>query len=85
VDASNVITFDLDFHDVSADTNTTIADDVDIEDVDVAYEARTVWTGVQSLDPGDTLTLKLTETDVDTAALGGLVTVAYRIKEWNGQ
>lgn len=85
VDASNVITGDLVFYDASANAATVIADDLDFEGVDTAYEGRALWTGVQSLDEGDTITLKLTVTTPDTAALGGLVAVSYRIKEWSGQ
>lgn len=85
VDATNVITGDLVFYDASGNAATVIADDLDFEGVDTAYEGRHLWTGVQSMDEGDTITLKLTVTTPDTAALGGLVTVAYRIKEWSGQ
>lgn len=85
VDSSHALTADLVYYDASGNAATTIADDVDFEGVDTAYEGRSIWVGTQSMDPGDTLTLKFTVTTPDTAALGGLVTVAYRVKEWSGQ
>jgi hypothetical protein len=85
VDASNVITGDLVFHDASGNTDTVLADDVDFEGVDTAYEGRSIWVGNQSLDPGDTLRLEWTITTPDTAGLGGAVIVGYRVKQWNGQ
>jgi hypothetical protein len=85
VDASNVITGDLVYYDASANSATVIADDVDFEAVDTAYEGRSIWSGVQSLDPGDTITLKFTITTPDTAGLGGVFCVAYRVREWNGE
>ena len=88
IDGTNAVTGDIVFHDASADSDTVLADDLDLKSTNtslVANECFTLWAGVQSMEPGDTLRVPLTETDVDTAALGGLFTVAYRIKEWGGE
>lgn len=88
IDATDAITFDLSFHDASADTDTVLQDDFSAKSTNtslVARESATVWTGVQSMDPGDTLSAIFATTSPDTAGKGGALTVAYRIKEWNGQ
>jgi hypothetical protein len=88
VDGSNVATYDLSYYDASANSATVLLDDADALSTNaslIAYENYTVWVGVQSLDPGDTITAKYTITTPDTAGLGGLWTVAYRVKEWNGE
>ena len=88
IDASNVMTGDLSFHDASADSDTVLADDYSIKSTNasiVLREALTIWSGCQSMDSGDTLSFILTVTTPDTAADGGYFTVAYRIKEYSGQ
>jgi hypothetical protein len=88
IDASNVATGDLIFHDASADSDTVLLDDFDALSTNaslVANEAFTLWAGKQSMDAGDTLRIALTITTPDTAGLGGLITIAYRVQEWNGE
>ena len=88
IDATHAITGDLNFHDASANSDTVLLDDYSIKSTNssiVAKEALAIWNGCQSLDPGDTLSFILTVTTPDTAADGGLFTVAYRVKEWGGE
>lgn len=88
IDGTDAITGDIIFHDSSADTDTVLSDDFNYKSTNaslVANEAFTVWAGKQSMDAGDTLRLALTITTPDTAGLGGLITVAYRVQEWNGE
>lgn len=88
IDATHAITGDVSFHDASADTDTVLQDDYSVKSTNTAIvlkESVTIWQGCQSFDPGDTLSFVLTVTTPDTAADGGLFTVAYRVKEWNGQ
>lgn len=88
IDATDPITADLSFHDASADSDTVLQDDYNFKSTNsalVAREATTFWRGNQSLDPGDTLSLIFTTTSPDTAGKGGVVTIAYRVKEWNGE
>lgn len=88
VDGSHAFTGDLTFYDASANTATVLADDVDLKSTNaslVLKEAYTIWTGVQSMDPGDTLSMVTTITTPDTAGDGGVFTVAYRVKEWGGE
>jgi hypothetical protein len=88
VDASHAFTADLIFHDASADSDTVLADDVDMKSTNTAIlanEMATIWTGLQRLDPGDSLRLAFTITTPDTAGLGGITAAAYRVKEWAGQ
>lgn len=86
------VTVDLVFHDASADSNTTIvtgavsaAGDLEAAYMTVIREVYTLFLGVQSLDPGDTLVAPLTITAPETAGDGYFFVVAYRIKEWGGQ
>lgn len=88
IDGTDALTGDITYHDASADSDTVLLNDFNAKSTNtnlVANECYTLWTGVQSLDPGDTLRLPLTITSPDTAGLGGLITVAYRVKEWNGE
>lgn len=84
-DGSNVFTYDLVFHDASADADTVLLDDANMLSGITASEILTVWTGNQSLDPGDTIRSVFTVTTPDTAGVGGAWVVAYRIKEWGGE
>ena len=91
VDGTNtVLVGTIVFHDSSADSDTTIftgaaAGKGDlltvVLDLDEAYN---LWTGVQSLDAGDSLHAVLTTTTPDTAGIGYAFIVGYRVKEYNG-
>mgnify|MGYP001565540638 CR=1 FL=1 len=93
VDAADPVTVTLNFHDASADTDTALltgaagalGDLLSAAGISVANEFVTVWHGVQSMDPGDTIRFDLTVVTPTTAGEGGAFLVAFRIKEWNGQ
>lgn len=92
-DGTDAATYNIVYHDASADTDTTLltgatgsAGDLESDtDAFTADECITVWHGVQSLDPGDTIRVALTITTPETAGEGYAFVVVYRIKEWNGQ
>jgi len=92
VDAADPITVDLVYYDASANAATTLltgaagaAGDLKAAGGLVANEAFTIWSGVQSLDPGDTIRAVFTITTPTTAGEGYTFIVTYRVKEWNGQ
>ena len=88
IDGTHAFTGDLNFHDASADTDTVLENDYNFKSTNSALvlkETTTFWQGVQSLDPGDTLSLVTTITTPDTAGDGGFFLVAYRVKEYGGQ
>ena len=92
VDAADTAFVSLSFHDASADTDTTLvtgaagtAGDMKAAYMTVIREVYTLFNGVQSLDPGDTLNGLVTITTPTTAGDGYYFIVAYRVKEWNGQ
>ena len=93
VDAADPVTTNVVFHDASADTDTTLltgaagalGDLLSGAGISVANEFVTIWHGVQSLDPGDTIRIDLGIVTPTTAIEGGAFLVAYRIKEWGGQ
>ena len=92
VDAADTILVNLSYHDASADTDTTLvtgaagaAGDLKAAYMAVIREVYTLFQGVQSLDPGDTLVAPMTITTPTTAGDGYAFVVAYRVKEWNGQ
>ena len=92
-DGTNPITVNIVFHDASADSDTTLltgaagaaGDLLSAAGISVANEFVTIWNGLQTMDPGDTIRFDLTVTTPDVAGEGGAFLVAYRIKEWNGQ
>lgn len=92
-DGTDAATFNLVYRDASADTETTLLTGAtgafgDLEAtaaILVAREWVTVWQGVQSLDPGDSIRCDITITTPETAGEGYAFLIAYRIKEWNGQ
>ena len=92
VDAANTVLVDLEYHDASADTDTNLLTGGagDLGDLKAAggltaNEVLTLWHGVQSLDPGDTIRAPLTITTPTTAGDGYYFVVGYRVKVWNGQ
>lgn len=88
VDGTDALTGTLNFWDASAAAATALATSVNLKSTNaslVLKNAWTFWTGNQSMDAGDTLSMPLTITTPDTAADGGFFVVAYRIKEWNGE
>jgi len=88
VDGTDALTGTLNFWDASAAAATALATAVNLKSTNaslVLKNAWTFWTGNQSMDAGDTLSMPLTITTPDTAADGGFFVVAYRIKEWNGE
>lgn len=91
VDAADTAFVSLVYHDASADADTTILTgaaaspgDLKAAGGQTIHECLTLWTGVQSLDPGDTIRAPLTITTPTTAGDGYYFTVAYRVKEFNG-
>lgn len=92
VDAADPITVNLVYHDASADADTTLLTggagalgDLKAAGGLSANEALTLWTGAQSLDPGDSIRAPLTITTPTTAGEGYAFIVGYRVKEYNGQ
>lgn len=88
IDGTDALTGTLNFWDSSAAAATALATAVNLKSTNasiVLKDVFTFFTGVQSMDPGDTLSMPLTITTPDTAADGGYFVVAYRIKEYNGE
>ena len=93
IDGADPVTQNLVFHDASADADTTLltgaagalGDLLAAAGIAVANEFVTIWHGVRSLDPGDTIRADLTIVTPTTAGEGGAWLIAYRIKEWGGQ
>ena len=92
-DGTDAATLNLVFHDASADTDTTLLTGAtgalgDLEAtaaIFVVNEFVTIWHGVQSLDPGDTIRADVTITTPETAGEGYAFLIVYRVKEWGGQ
>lgn len=92
IDAAETILMNLSFHDASADSDTTLvtgaagaAGDMKAAYVSVIREVYTLFSGVQSMENGDTLVAVSTFNTPTTAGDGYFFLVAYRIKEWGGQ
>ena len=92
VDAADPITLNLTYHDASADSDTTLLTgaagalgDLKAAGGLTANEVLTLWHGVQSMDPGDTIRAPLSIVTPTTAGDGYYFVVGYRVRQWNGQ
>lgn len=83
IDASDAITFDVNFVDDSnSDTETALVDDFSFKSTNatlVAKVVRNIWTGSQILDPGDAINCVFTSTSPDTAGEGTALIASYRV------
>lgn len=92
VDATDPITASLVFHDKSAAADTTLLTGTAGNPGDfkaagglTVKECKTLWTGSQRLDAGDSILAPLTITTPDTAGDGYAWVIAYKVKEYSGQ
>lgn len=88
VDGTDPITGTLNWFDASAAAATALATAVNLKSTNTSLVLKnifTFWTGNQSMDVQDTLSMALTITTPDTAADGGMFVVGYKVRDWNGE
>lgn len=92
VDATDTCFVSLVYHSKSASSNTTLLTgaagtpgDLKAAGSIVLHEPVTIWSGAQSMSPGDSLYAPLTITTPDTAGDGYFFVVTYKVREYSGQ